>query len=106
MFNIRSKNGHSTTARQEQDALYASLRADLDRIDSQVRTLKVEWLDTLERIERVLGRIAKRAERAGIPATDPPTAEPAQPVDPITARVLARRRAAHGVPGAVREDAR
>lgn len=104
MFNTSSKNGHLTEARQYADALHASLKADLDRIDSQVRTLKVEWLDTLERIERVLGRIAKRAERAGPPADISPTADPV-PADPISARVWARRNAQKGphVPNPVRE---
>lgn len=87
------KNGQSTYKRQDADALEARLRADLDRIDSQVRTLKVEWLDTLERIERVLGRIAKRAERASSNGA-PPVGELLPAPDPITARVQARR-AAH-----------
>lgn len=108
MFTNRSKTDHLTEVRQLDDALEARLRADLDRIDSQVRTLKVEWLDTLERIERVLGRIAKRAERAGAatPHADEQQHPGLPPLDPISARVMARRNAHHRgnhVPDSVRE---
>jgi hypothetical protein len=75
------------------DALYASLRHDLEEVEHQVRMLKTEWLDTLEKLERVQARLTKRAERA----------QKAQPVDqersfemktdPISARVWARRNA-------------
>lgn len=32
-----------------------------------MRLLKTEWLDTLDRLERIAGRLAKRAERAAAP---------------------------------------
>ena len=35
----------------------------LDDVESQVRMLKTEWLDTLDKLERLVGRVAKRAER-------------------------------------------
>ena len=44
------------------DAL-ATLSRRIDDVESTVRLLKSEWLDTLDRIERIAGRLAKRAVR-------------------------------------------
>lgn len=56
----------------------------LDDLESQFRMLKGEWLDTLDRLERLAGRLAKRAEReAGAPVlTSPPQSEPEGPRAP------------------------
>ncbi len=40
-----------------------TLRRRLDEAESAIRLLKTEWLDTLDRIERIAGRLAKRAVR-------------------------------------------
>jgi hypothetical protein len=48
---------------QDADRL-GTLSRRLDDIESRVRTLTSEWLDTLDRIERVLGRLVKRGQRA------------------------------------------
>lgn len=70
----------------------------LAEVESQVRMLKGEWLDTLDRMERLAGRLAKRAEREqGAPAlTQAPQAEPEGPRAPYggsraMADVLKRR---------------
>jgi len=44
-----------------------TLTRRLDDAESKVRTLTTEWLDTLDRIERILGRLTKRAQRADAP---------------------------------------
>ncbi len=40
-----------------------TLTGRVDDVESAVRRLKTEWLDTLERIERIAGRLSKRAQR-------------------------------------------
>ena len=45
------------------DAL-ATLARRLDDAESALRRLHVEWTDTLDRVTRMAGRVAKRAERA------------------------------------------
>lgn len=47
---------------EEEDRL-ATLARRLDDAESQVRMLKTEWLDTLDKLERLTGRLAKRAQR-------------------------------------------
>lgn len=45
------------------DDRLSTLSRRLDDVESKARTLTAEWLDTLDRIERVLGRLVKRGER-------------------------------------------
>lgn len=83
------------------DRLSTALRR-LDDAESQLRLLKTEWLDTLDRLERIAGRLAKRAERDGrsVLAAETPAAPDQAP--PPVSRALAdvlRRRARHSPPG-------
>ncbi len=78
------------------DRLLTALRR-LDDLESGQRLLKTEWLDTLDRLERIAGRLAKRVERdgkatgvlsGGLAAS--PESPPA-PVSEAMRQVLARR---------------
>lgn len=63
--------------RQDSSDRLATLSRRLDDAESTLRMLKTEWLDTLERLERMVGRFAKRREReAAREAT--PEAEPGE----------------------------
>lgn len=57
----------------------------LGELESQVRLLKTEWLDTLDRLERIAGRLAKRAEREEGKRVDDAVVSP-----PTTGSVVAR----------------
>lgn len=61
-----------------EDDRIATLSRRLDDAESKVRGLTTEWLDTLERIERVLGRMVKRSERAVRAGSDPAPANGAE----------------------------
>lgn len=53
-----------------------------------MRSLKGEWLDTYERVQRLVGRIAKRDERAG----EPPAGSSGTPaVSSVRLEVMKRR---------------
>lgn len=60
--------------------------ADLER---QVQSVKLEWLETLDKVERWMQRTIKRTQ------LEPPDAAPAPSphdgLDPVSARLLARR---------------
>jgi hypothetical protein len=64
--------------RSDDDDRLATLSRRLDDAESAIRSLKGEWIDTLERNERMLGRIVKRAARAQeslpLPDESPPSA--------------------------------
>jgi len=59
----------------------------LERLETGYATLRNEWLETLDMLNRVLGRITRRA---GHDNPKPPE-HIAPAVDAITARILARR---------------
>lgn len=72
----------------------------LDALERSVKRLRLEWEDVYEKVARLMGRIAKRQalietheSREDAPGSTIPAGGVA---DPITAAVLARRRA-HGV---------
>jgi hypothetical protein len=58
--------------------LLRTLSQRIDDSERVLRGLKTEWLDTLERLERIAGRLAKRAQRAipGAPADGAPDEGP------------------------------
>jgi hypothetical protein len=71
----------------------------LEDVESQVRMLKTEWLDALDRFDRLAGRITKREERAekgggGEAPGSPPRSNAAASRLPLTAtqRIAIRRR--------------
>lgn len=70
--------------RKEKSDTPATDGGRLAEVESQVRMLKGEWLDTLDRMERLAGRLAKRAEREqGAPVlTRTPQDEPEAPRAP------------------------
>jgi hypothetical protein len=82
-----------------------TLRAQVEDMESAMRRLKGEWLDTLDRIEHLVERQAKRAQRAAerderqvvMPAVNgrPAAGGP----DPVSAGILARRRSPWARPG-------
>jgi len=63
---------------------------DLER---EMRSLKLEWEETYDKIHRLFGRIAKRqAIDFPAPPVVPETPEPAEPlIDEISAAIHARR---------------
>jgi len=70
------------------------LRADIAVLRGEIKQLQLEWDDTFDKIRRLTGRLAKRdaldarrANGAGEPA--PEHEEPL--IDPISAKILARR---------------
>ena len=73
----------------------------LDRLEKQQSELKLirgEWHDTLDRINRLTGRLAKR-EQLDRPAEEhvPNANGTKKEIDPISAQILARRSAGRGL---------
>ena len=69
-----------------------------DRLDDQqrsIRTLKLEWEETYDKIHRLFGRIAKRTALDAPPPTPPPDsgAVSSDGVDEISAKIHQRRAA-------------
>jgi len=86
--------GHRKSLRK----LTERLEAHEDRLDDHqraMRTLKLEWEETYDKIHRLFGRIAKRtAIDAPLPKIGPPElAEPTDGIDEISAKIHARRSA-------------
>lgn len=86
-----------------------TVRARLEDAEETVRKLRAEWVDVLDRFERIAGRITKRAQRDAEPEEEP--APPPvvrgtiiQPrtngaTDPKSASILARRHGLRVRPG-------
>jgi hypothetical protein len=68
----------------------------LDDVESKVRTMQGEWHDTLDRLDRQVGRLVKRQARAL--ATEEPS-EPAEPTRQTTLDIVALRRSRAARPG-------
>lgn len=66
----------------------------LDDLERQVHSLKLEWLETSDKVERWMHRSIKRAAiEPHEPPPPPPAPEGYAPgPDPVSARILARRR--------------
>ena len=93
MWPWRSSEKRAST---EDDRL-ATLSRRLDDAESKIRMLTGEWQDTLDRMERILGRLNKRAARAEAPAPEP---EPVNGHDHSEAeRIVALRRSRVARPG-------
>lgn len=65
----------------------------IDDLESTVRRLKVEWEDVLDRLERIMGRLNKREQRARSPVEARTEGEATNGMDPISLKVWARRQA-------------
>lgn len=64
----------------------------LDEVEGALRTLKLEWADVLDRLERIAGRLAKREQRDAPVLTGPPAPEArgnASPVAPSASGAMA-----------------
>ena|SRR5258708_3925130 len=80
-----------------------SLSKRVDQLETDIRQLKLEWLSTYDKFRSILARIAKREERARAyddaePSAGSQEAVPdghlgptASSLDPISAKILARR---------------
>lgn len=49
---------------KEAEDRLGTLSRRLDDVESKVRTIGLEWNDTIDRLERLVGRFTKRAQRA------------------------------------------
>jgi len=86
---------HRTKVQGSDDTL-ATLKKSIEDTEARFRRLEGEWLDTLERINRALGRLAKRAQRAEEPEPGSPEALPLHTAsvdhDPVLLRRSGRTR--------------
>ncbi len=78
------------------------LRERVDVLETETRQLRLEWLSTYDKFRSILARIAKREERARDHGLEPDSSagfqeagvQPASSlptIDPISARIHARR---------------
>jgi hypothetical protein len=69
----------------------ATWRERLGDVESDLKRIRVEWEDTLDRFERIMGRLNKRAQRETAQEEAPAT--PAPPARaPVPDEVAIRRR--------------
>jgi len=76
-----------------------SLEERFEKVERKIGSLELEWIDTLDRIKRLMGRVAKRAEVDARPEPSNDGADGSASggavtpqLDPVSARILARRR--------------
>lgn len=73
----------------------AEVRNDIAAQASAFRLLETEWLNTHDKLKRIMGRLAKRDavdnERPSDVREVPEVPEPDDGLDPITRKILARR---------------
>lgn len=65
---------HRKPAQVSEDTL-RTVNGRIDDVEASLRRIKVEWEDVLDRFERMMGRLNKRAQR------DRPAAEPEAPLN-------------------------
>jgi hypothetical protein len=68
----------------------------LETVERDFKRLRLEWEDSYDKLRTLMQRIAKRAqavEKAQETAneSDIPSESPSLPLDPVSARILARR---------------
>lgn len=76
------------------DDRLATLQAKVDELDSVVRKLQLEWIETYDKIRHQLSRMARRGDLTNGKGPEEIVDEtpPEDPgVDPISAKILARR---------------
>lgn len=76
----------------------------LDTAEAQLRTLRTEWVEQLDKFQHLVERFVKRVERSekGNGAARGEAEAAPLGVDPISARILARR--SHGVRSQLRSE--
>ena len=77
------------------------LQARVDKLETAFKSLDLEWSSTYDKFRSILARIAKREERArayddaepsaGFQEATPGNGPVASSLDPISAKILARR---------------
>ncbi len=74
---------------------FATLSGRVDDTESAIRKMRAEWQDVLDRMERILGRLNKRARRAAMPVEEESEAsndgEVAAPVSDFDREMQLRR---------------
>ena len=69
----------------------------LAEVERELHSVKLEWLDTLDKVERWMHRSIKRAPIEPPPEQPPAPADEMPGVDPISATLLRRRGRVRGV---------
>lgn len=84
--------GKKTATGTVQNALLA-FSARLATLESAQRSLKLEYLETYDKVNRLMARVAKRAalDAPKTPDDDAPTVDAPSRSDTITAEIMARR---------------
>ena len=85
---------------ESQSKALQALQERMEAAESTLRTLKIEWEDVLDRMQRVMGRLNARMKASTIAQDEPPEVGPPSPegFDYLAAtRKLQARRANHGV---------
>lgn len=73
-------------------------------LEAEFRNLKLEWLETYDKINRLFHRLAQRdrwqrdKDRAEETNGDQQSSEPVRAIDVVSQRILARRRGRNAVP--------
>jgi len=99
MFKARKEAREaSLLLRQTQDRCQ-TIEADIRKLQTAQKHLELEWTELYDKVRHAMSRISKRAERAEKAAAEEPfygngpDPEEAGPfVDPISAKILARRK--------------
>lgn len=77
-----------------------TLSRRLDDVESEVRRIRVEWRDVLDRLDRLAGRIAKRQQRALEQLAEEPASTPEeQPESDFEREIRLRRGPTRAVTG-------
>lgn len=87
------------------DACSEQLRQLADRLDTveaQIRTVRTEWVEQLDKFQHLVERFVKRIERADKGNGAARGEAEVSGVDPISARILARR--SHGIRSQLRPE--
>ncbi len=70
----------------------ATLSRRVEALETDRKTLRIEWDDVLDRLERLAGRLAKRTQRESAVLTGPERQDGAAPAPPSSVEEQVRRR--------------
>lgn len=92
--------GWTAGGRKKENERIEALERAQERIESSIRLLKTEWIDTYERMNKVMGRLNARIRKAAdeVPAEEHPAQEPTGPGPVGTHALLTAARARRGRP--------